>query len=90
MCLKICEMCASQTKGRTVMAWINLLSDSNRNPDRSKSEVGLQSTKVRLSVSVIGPRSVKPAHCDSDKLLTLSALSVHACEVTQCNHVQRE
>lgn len=90
MCLKISELHASQTQGRTVIAWVNSLSDNNWNPDRSESKVGLQSTTARLSVSDIGTRSVKHDHCDSDKLLTLSALSVHACEVTQCNLVQRE
>jgi hypothetical protein len=90
VCLKIHEPHVSQTQGRTVTAWVNLLSDSSWNPDRSESEVGLQAITVGLSVSDIGPRSVKHDHCDSDKLLTLSVLSAHACEVTQYNHAQRE
>ena len=89
MCLKIHEQHASQTQGRNVIAWVNLLSDRNWNPDRSESEVGLPATTVRLSVSDIGPRSVKHDRCDCDKLLTVSVLSAHACEVTHYNHVQR-
>jgi len=79
----------TRTQGRTVIAWLNLRSDSNWNPDRSESEVGLPATTVRLSVNDIGPRSVKHDQCDCDKLLTLSVLSAHACEVTQYNHVYR-
>jgi len=87
---KIHEPLASQTQGRTVIVWVNLLSDSKWNPDRSESEVGLQATTVRLSVNDIGPRSVKHDHCGSDKLLTLTVLSAHVCEVTQYKHAQRE
>jgi hypothetical protein len=45
----------TKKQGRTVIVGVNLLIDSNWNPDRSESEVGLQATTVRLlSVNDIG------------------------------------
>ena len=88
--VRVPEDTRTRTQGRTVIAWVNLRSDSNWNPARSEREVELPATTARLSVSDIGPRSVKHDQCDCDKLLNLSVLSAHACEVTQYDHVQRE